>query len=216
MRQADKSFGSLARDILDGNLDDEMKVSNITGSSTFFNTTERVARDKRLLQEIINNELKRLKVYEARNPNSTFSTNQKLLIDKLEAELADNNEIEGIYSFAENALDTLSKLDNRLVALQNTPATSVNGRAKILRDVRNYLYSYKHIVDDIRAALIDEERYDDNRYGERVRVTMNNITTLLGDLFVKYKNTSLPSFVSFIKPFVGESIIVPLANGKEK
>lgn len=216
MRQADKSFGSLARDILDGNLDDEMKVSNITGSSTFFNTTERVARDKRLLQEIINNELKRLKVYEARNPNSTFSTNQKLLIDKLEAELADNNEIEGIYSFAENALDTLSKLDNRLVALQNTPATSVNGRAKILRDVRNYLYSYKHIVDDIRAALIDEERYDDNRYGERVRVTMNNITTLLGDLFVKYKNTSLPSFVSFIKPFVGESIIVPFGKWKGK
>ena len=216
MRQADKAFGSLARDILDGNLDDAMDVSNITGTSSFFNTTERVARDKKLLQEIINNELKRLKVYEARNPNSTFSANQWLLIDKLEVELADNNEIEGIYSFAENTLELLGKLDARLVAIQNTPASSINDRAKVLRDVRNYLYSYKHIVDDIRVALIDEERHSDNRYGERVRVLMDNITTLLGDLFVKYNDASMPLFVSFIKPFVGESITVPFGKWKGK
>ena len=216
MRQADKSFGSLARDILDGNLDDAMDVSNITGTSMFFNTTERVARDKKLLQEIINNELKRLKVYEARNPNSTFSTNQRLLIDKLEMELAESNEIEGIYSFAENTLELLGKLDNRLVAIQNAPASTVNERAKVLRDVRNYLYSYKHVVDDIRVALIDEERFADNRYGERVRVLMGNITTLLGDLFVKYNNASMPLFVSFIKPFVGESIVVPFGKWKGK
>lgn len=216
MKQADKAFGSLARDILDGNLDDAMDISNITGTSSFFSTTERVARDKKLLQEIINNELKRLKVYEARNPNSTFSVNQRLLIDRLEAELADNNEIEGIYSFAENTLEVLGNLDARLVAIQNTPASSINERAKVLRDIRNYLYSYEHIVNDIKVALIDEERYDNNRYGERVRVLMNNITTLLGDLFVKYNNASMPLFVSFIKPFVGESIAVPFGKWKGK
>lgn len=216
MKQADKAFGSLARDILDGNLDDAMDISNITGTSSFFSTTERVARDKKLLQEIINNELKRLKVYEARNPNSTFSVNQRLLIDRLEVELADNNEIEGIYSFAENTLEVLGNLDARLVAIQNTPASSINERAKVLRDIRNYLYSYEHIVNDIKVALIDEERYDNNRYGERVRVLMNNITTLLGDLFVKYNNASMPLFVSFIKPFVGESIAVPFGKWKGK
>lgn len=216
MKQADKAFGSLARDILDGNLDDAMDISNITETSSFFNTTERVARDKKLLQEIINNELKRLKVYEARNPNSAFSVNQRLLIDRLEVELADNNEIEGIYSFAENTLEVLGNLDARLVAIQNTPASSINERARVLRDIRNYLYSYEHIVNDIRVALIDEERYDNNRYGERVRVLMDNITTLLGDLFVKYNNASMPLFVSFIKPFVGESIAVPFGKWKGK
>lgn len=216
MKQADKAFGFLARDILDGNLDDAMDISNITGTSSFFSTTERVARDKKLLQEIINNELKRLKVYEARNPNSTFSVNQRLLIDRLEEELVDNNEIEGIYSFAENTLEVLGNLDARLVAIQNTPASSINERAKVLRDIRNYLYSYEHIVNDIKVALIDEERYDNNRYGERVRVLMNNITTLLGDLFVKYNNASMPLFVSFIKPFVGESIAVPFGKWKGK
>lgn len=216
MRQADKAFGTLAKDILDGNLDDDMSISNITGTSRFFNTTERATRDKKLLQGIINNELKRLKVYESRNPNSSFSSTQKLLIDKLEVDLASNNELEGIYSFAENTLDLLGKLDARLVAVQNTPASSINDKAKVLRDIRNYLYSYKHIVDDIREALIDEEKYEDNRYGERVRVLMDNITTLLGDLFVKYNNTSMPLFVNFIKPFVGDSITVPFGKWKGK
>lgn len=216
MKQADKDFGTIARDILNGNLDDTISLSNITESQTFYNATERVRRDKKLLQSIIKNELKRLKVYEARNPNSTFGTSQKLLINRLETELADNNEIEGIYSFADNTLDLLGKLDSRLIALQNTPAASLNERAKVLRDVRNYLYSYKHITDDIRTALIDEERYADNRYGQRVRVLMDNITTLLGDLFVKYNNVSMPLFVSFIKPFVGESITVPFGKWKGK
>ena len=216
MKQADKAFGTLARDILDGNMDDIMSISNITESRTFYNTTERIARDKKLLQNIIDNELKRLKVYEARNPNSTFSTTQKLLINQLEMELAENNEIEGIYAFADNTLELLGKLDSRLIALQNTPGTSINEKAKVLRDVRNYLYSYKHIIDDIRVALIDEERFDDNRYGQRVRVLMDNVTTLLGDLFVKYNNVSMPLFVSFIKPFVGDSITVPFGKWKGK
>lgn len=216
MRQADKAFSSLASDILDGNMDDVLSIKNITEDSKFFNTTERIQRDKKLLQDIINNELKRLKVYETRTPNSTFNTNQRLLIDKLEIELADNNEIEGIYSFAENALDMLGKLDTRLVALQNTPSSSINDRAKVLRDVRNYLYSYKHIVEDIRTALINEESFDDNRYGQRVRVVLDNVATLLGDLFIKYNNTSMPLFVSFIKPFVGESIVVPFGKWKGK
>ena len=75
--------------------------------------------------------------------------------------------------------------------MQNTPATNVNERAGVLRDVRNYLYSYKHITDDIRKTLIDEEKYADNRYGQRVRVVLDNTTTLLGDLFVRYNNVAM-------------------------
>ena len=216
MKEADKNFGSLAQQILDGSMDEAIDISNITSSGVFYNTSERVARDKKLLQGIIENELKRLKIYEKRNPNSQFSANQRLLIDRLDIELADNNEIEGIYTFVENALEELTKVSNRLTMLQNTPATNVNERAGVLRDVRNYLYSYKHITDDIRKALIDEERYADNRYGQRVRVVLDNTTTLLGDLFVRYNNVAMPLFVDFIKPFVGESITVPFGKYKGK
>ena len=95
--EADKDFGRLARDILNGRMDEEISIDNIKSSDLFYQTNERIQRDRKVLQNIINNELKRLKIYEERNPNSQFSTNQRLLIDRLEMELDDNNEIEGIY-----------------------------------------------------------------------------------------------------------------------
>lgn len=214
--EADKDFGRLARDILNGRMDEEISIDNIKSSDLFYQTNERIQRDRKVLQNIINNELKRLKIYEKRNPNSQFSTNQRLLIDRLEMELYDNNEIEGIYSFLDNVLEELQKVSYRLELLRDTPATNVNERASVLRDVRNYMYSYKNIIEDIRKALVDEERYDDNRYGQRVRVLLNDTSNLLGDLFVKYNSVSMPLFVDFIKPFVGENIMIPFGKFKGK
>ena len=216
MYEADKDFGRLARDILNGRMDEEINVENINSSGLFYQINERIQRDKKLLQDIINNELKRLKIYEKRNPNSKFDANQRLLIDRLELELEDNNEIEGIYVFLENALEELQKVSSRLEVLRNTSATNINERASVLRDVRNYIYSYKNIIEDIREALVDEERYTDNRYGQRVRVVLDNTAILIGDLFVKYNNVSMPLFVDFIKPFVGENIMIPFGKFKGK
>lgn len=216
MYEADKDFGRLARDILNGRMDEEINIENINSSGLFYQTNERVQRDRRLLQDIMNNELKRLKIYEKRNPNSQFSANQRLLIDRLELELADNNEVEGIYAFLDNALEELQKVSSRLEVLRNTPATNANERASVLRDVRNYMYSYKNIIEDIRKALVDEERHTDNRYGQRVRVALDNASILIGDLFVKYNDVSMPLFVDFIKPFVGENIMIPFGKFKGK
>lgn len=212
MKESDKDFGYLAQQILNGNMD--INIKNIQSNELFYSTNERISRDKKLLQNIIKNEKKRLKIYEKRNPNSQFNINQRLFIDRLEVELAENNEIEGIYTFVENALEELGKVDKRLITMLNTPASNINERANVLRDVRNYLYSYKRIIEDIREALIDEERYDDNRYGQRVRVVLDNSTVLIDDLFKKYNSVAMPLFVDFIKPFVGTGIEVPFAKWK--
>lgn len=216
MYEADKDFGKLAVDILTGSLDNQINVDNINSSELYFSTQERVARDQKLLQNVIEEELKRLKIYEARNPNSQFNTNQRLMIDKLEMDLMSNTEIEGIYSYATTALEELEKVNNRLSVLANTPATSLNERAAVLRDVRNYIYSYSSIIKSIREALVDEENFEDNRYGSRVRVVLDNVTTLIDDLYIKYTKSAMPVFVDFIKPFTGESIVVPFGKYQGK
>lgn len=216
MYDADKDFGKLAKDILTGRMSGVINVDNINSSGLLYQTNERIQRDRKLLQDIINNELKRLKIYEKRNPNSQFSINQRLFIDQLELELTDNNEIEGIYAFLNNALEELGKVNNRLEGLNNTTATDMKERAIVLRNVRNYIYSYKNIIEDIRKALVNEERYADNRYGQRIRVVLDNTSTLIGDLYVKYNDLSMPLFVDFIKPFVGESIMIPFGKFKGK
>nr|DAG94161.1 MAG TPA: hypothetical protein [Crassvirales sp.] len=216
MLSADSNFAQLANDILTGQLDEAINVENIATSEAFYSTTERVDRDKKLLQKIIDNELKRLKIYEKRNPNSQFSANQRLLIDRLELELADNSEIEGIYMFLDNALEELRKVSSRLEVLRNTPASNLNERAGVLRDIRNYMYSYKRIADSVREALREEEKSTDNRYGQRVRVALDNVTTMLNDLAVDYNTISMPLFVDFIKPFVGDNLVVPFGKYKGK
>ena len=214
--EADKEFGVLARDILTGRLDDKIDVSNIHSSGLLYKTDERIQRDKKLLQDIINNELKRLKVYEKRNPSSNFDSKQRLLIDSLERELASNQELEGIYSFLENAVETLKALNNRILAIDKEESSSVNKKASVLRDIRNYIYSYKNIIDDIRVALLDEEKYEDNRYGERVRVVLDNTARLIDDLTIKYNEAAMPLFVDFIKPFLGQNVVIPFGKYKGK
>ena len=216
MLEADRGFSRLAGDILAGRMDEAIDVGNIGTSEAFYSVTERVDRDRALLQKIIDNELKRLMIYEKRNPDSRFSTNQRLLIDRLELELADNSEIEGIYMFLDNALEELGKVSNRLEALRNAPATGLNERAGVLRDIRNYMYSYRRIADSVREALREEEKSPDNRYGRRVRVALDNVTTMLDDLAVDYNTVSMPLFVDFIRPFVGDSLVVPFGKYRGK
>lgn len=214
MYEADKKFGALATDILSGSMNNKMSLDNIKSSGLFYQTNERVERDRKLLKQIRDNESKRLKIYEQRNPKSKFSSNQRLLIDRLELELATNNEIEGIYVFAQNALEELGKLKTRLRTIQSTPTTDVNEKASVLRDIRNYLKSYTSITKDIRQVLIEEEKYEDNRYGQRIRVVLDNITVLLDDLYSEYKEISMPLFINYMKPFLGDSVTVQLGKYK--
>lgn len=213
---ADRTFGSLASDILSGSMNSQISVNNITSSDRFYNTSERITRDKALLNDIIAQESKRLNIYGRRNPNGKFTMEQKLIIDKLQLDLAENNEIEGIYSFSEHALNQLQQLSNRMSVIINTPVSDINDRAGILRDVRNYIYSYGSIADDIRKALVDEERYKDNRYGQRVRVVLDNISIMINDLKVTYNSAAMPLFEEYITPFLGNGIKVLFGKYKGK
>lgn len=215
MIEADKAFGNFAKDILNGSFDSDIDIANIKEVDKLYSTTEeRIDRDKKLLRKIIDNELKRLKVYESRNSKSKFDEKQRQLIDSLELKLIENNEIEGIYEFVTNTFNVLKSLNSRLIALSSS--SSVKEKAGVLRDIRNYLFSFKHIIKDTRSALLDEELHKDNRYGEGVRIELKNIEDLMADLYLKYTKVALPLFVDFIKPFLGEGLTVPFGKWKGK
>lgn len=211
MYEADKNFGTYAKQILEGSLDNQIDIDNINGG-VLYSTDERIQRDKKVLNNIIANELKRLKIYEQRSGNSKFSDTQREFINDLELKLATNEEIEGIYEFLDTALKELEKVKNRLVVIAGTEGANLNTSASVLRDVRNYIFSYKRMLDFIREATIDEEKYADNRYGTRMRVVLDNTTTLLNDVYAMYNKTALPIFVDFLKPYIGDSLNIPFGK----
>jgi hypothetical protein len=215
MLETDKEFSTFAKDILGGRLDDKIKLSNIHTSEKFFNLDDRINRDKVLLQSIIDTELKRLKIYKQRN-NTHFDVSQTLFINTLEMALDENNEIEGIYIYLSKALKTLSDLSTKLAMLNGETSSTINDKAKVLRDIKNYLHSYISIVSDIRSALLDEEKFADNRYGAKIREAVNQVTNLVEDLRSDYIKYSMPLFVDFIKPVIGDSIEIPFGKWKGK
>lgn len=215
IRQADEHFSVLARNILDGSIDEELDINNLSKGGKLYNLSERVARDQKLLQNIIDKELKRLTIYEKRNSSSTFNTKQQQLINELTSKLAAHNEIEGIYSFLDNTLNTLEQLNNRLISLQ-VPGVTTQEKARVLRDIRNYLYSYRGTLSDIRSAALDERKLTDDRYGDRVKEALKETENSLDDLFEEYRKTAMPLFIDFLKPFVGEGIVVPFGKWKGK
>ena len=212
MIEADKEVGRLAKDILSGKIDDEINIKNISSSDKFFQVSERVERDLNILRKIIETEAKRLNIYKTRNPNSRFEATQTEFLKKLTKDLKEKRELEGIFSYLDNTLKELGKVSKRLEALREDTDSGLNKKAYVLRDVRNYLFSYSSTLEDIREALIEEEDLNDNRYGERTRVLINEVSNLLDDLFINYEKIANPIFLEFLRQYVGDSVTI---KGKE-
>lgn len=214
MREADNTAGNIAKGILNGSIIDQIKLENITETEEFYNLEERVQRDKDLLESIRNSELKRYHIYKGRHKSESFSVAQEALIKNIESHIAQDTIIEGIYEYIQETLTTLKNLSERLKQIVEDPNASLNKKASVLRDIRNYFYSYEFIYDEVLKALLEEGSESDNRYGERVKVAVESTIVLLRTLKSNYEKAAMPLFVEFIKPYIGDGITVPFGKYK--
>lgn len=216
--EADKQSSHIANELINGNLDSVLDNNNIdTQIHKLYQLSSTVKRDKQLLQSILENEVKRLEIYTQRQNSSKFEEKQRLLIDKLQLSIENNNEIQGLYEFLDNALSQLHASFNRLITVDNDSSLTSNEKCRILRDVRNYYYSYKNIMKTIRQAFLEESYLEEvNRYGERVKIALKDAGDLLDNLKEEYTKVAMPIFIDFIKQFMGESITVPFGKYKGK
>ena len=79
----------------------KIKLSNITTTEKFYNLNEMIERDEKLLNRIIDVEIKRYKIYSKRSPNSKFDAKQQQLLTNLEESLKRHDALQGIYTFLE-------------------------------------------------------------------------------------------------------------------
>lgn len=210
--QADKDLGSIARGILSGQLNDSIKRENITETEMFYNLADRVQRDRELLRKLINQELKRLKIYQSRYPEGDITLNQQKLIQDLERSLAEHNEIEGIYSFIDNAISECRVLDARITILQNSPGMGNNEKARLLREIRNSYNSYSTIIDTIREASVNEKKFSDDRYRLKINEALDTLEVVLKNLNASYLDISGSLFENVVAPFIGDDLVVPFGK----
>jgi len=190
-------------------------LNNIHKSEKFYQVSNSINSNKELLTKIIEREVKRLHIYSQRAPDSKFTETQQQLITTLQANIIEHTEIEGIYSFLEHATNQLEALSKRLKVLNETQEVNYNDKARVLRDIRNYLSSYTGIIEDIRMS-IKEDSKEENKYKSNALDLSTKLLSLITDLSSAYKQSSFPLFADFLKLYVGDSISVPLGNNKDK
>lgn len=193
--EVNKELSSLAKDILTGNV--KLSISNISSTDRFYQIEEKVSNDIRLLNQIKDRELKMLKLYKTKDGESP-SLDTLLHINTLETSIRGNEIIEGINEFIQSALTELKRVEEELTTMrQDTP----RDRAKIIRNMRNYLESYSASIDDV-MEILSNNKLSDNRYDAKVRESIKELQYLLKEVSVIHKQESLKNVSEFLEPFI--------------
>lgn len=210
---ANNTASKIAKGVLNGALENDISVYNIQKPGLLYSVSNKISKEKQVLEAIIENKTKAYNIAAKRNPDGKFTKAQQLFLDKLETDLLDNNELKGIYSALEDAVTNLTSVENRFTAL-STGDTPLKEKAKTLRAARDFMFGYAGMIKDIKDVLMDESKDDDENYYESIRSLVDDTTILLDTLFLKYEKIARPLFADFLKPIMGDSVNV--AFGKNK
>lgn len=217
-KKADVYANTLATNILRGNLKNEIKLQNISETTSYFKTEKRVNTKKALYEQIINMEAKRLKIYKQSNvrASDTYIEKTSEKIKELEKALVENTVHAGMYTFIKDALEELKKQEAILLNF-NDANNTIAIKASILRNTRNFIYAYSPIIDAIRADIL-EDTTENPFYDEDITKSINDTALLLNKLHLQYEKLAKPLFISFIEPFLGteKAIVIPFGKNKGK
>ena len=141
-----------------------------------------------------------MKVY---GDKEDFSAAQQVFINKLQADLQNHQEIQGILEYMNNSLSVLGNLEKRMAKI-GSGELSKEEEFKALRNVRNYLNSYGVIMNDIRKQMNEASREGDDSIKENIKDILNQNDIIIKDLASDFYEIAKDKFTEFIRPFVGD------------
>lgn len=210
MNDANKDAGRLAKEILSGHLDNDISLSNIGESGVFYSTTKTLNKIDELLRKIIDNENRRYIVYNSRGKRN-FNAKQQDFIMELVSKLHSNESKLGVTRFLENTNEIIGQVNNRLKELVDTPPASMNDYALVLRDVRNYIYSYDNILKEMKSSMREAAK---GEFSDDIKKSIDDTLYFLGNLKLDYTELAKPLFTQFIKAYFGDSKVIPFGKHK--
>lgn len=210
VQQAQNEANQIAQDITTGKFN--LRVNSPQYNRQFYSLTSKVDRDVNLLNRIIEQELKRLKIY---GKKEDFNAAQQAYIEELNQSIAENQALEGIYKYIQTSLGVLEKLQGRLSTVVDMDAP-LNEKMSALRNIRNYMSSYGSIILEIRKDMNAASAEGDNRFKDKLRNLLDQNTVIIQDLSADFYDVSKTLFTDFIRPFVGDGLSITITRDKYK
>lgn len=202
----------------------QLDISSRDYSKRLFNLGNNVSRDYNILKRIIQQERKRLAIYgkgakatarEREERRGLFDERQKLFINKLNSDLENHRELEGIYTYLTEAVRMLRQLSDKLDTVHNSQ-TSWKDKFSALRNIRDYMSSYGSIMEELRQEMYKAKQEGDMRFKEKLQESLDEFSGLLARLGSDWVEVSKDEFARFLAPFEGESISMSIRGERKQ
>lgn len=202
----------------------QLDISSRDYSKRLFNLGNNVSRDYNILKRIIQQERKRLAIYgkgakatarEREEGRGSFDERQKLFINKLNSDLENHRELEGIYTYLTEAVRMLRQLSDKLDTVHNSQ-TSWKDKFSALRNIRDYMSSYGSIMEELRQEMYKAKQEGDMRFKEKLQESLDEFSGLLARLGSDWVEVSKDEFARFLAPFEGESISMSIRGERKQ
>lgn len=212
----DNLMSSLSRDILNGTRQITQEDIKASQRETQFNAlSDRIDRNIEILRNAAKIETKRYKITKATAKKDAAKT---LVNSILQYTTEDADTAEGLFNYAKHALGELRNLEAQF---QMADSMTPKQKFGFLRSVRMYTQSYGSFIEALNDAIIEDESEDDNMFlqdfelnGEMVSIqeVLKELNDLSKNLARRYIKMAWPAFAEFLKPFIGEEIVIPFGK----
>lgn len=202
----------------------KLDISSRDYNKRLFNLDNEVSRDHNILKRIIQQERKRLSIYgkgakatarEREEKKGSFDEKQKLFIDKLNNDLENHRELDGIYTYLTEAIKTLRQLSDKLDSVHNSNSTWKD-KFSALRSIRDYMSSYGSIMEELRQEMYKAKQEGDMRLKEKLQDSLDEFSGLVARLGSDWAEVSKDEFARFLQPFEGESISMTIRGERKQ
>lgn len=214
---ADLAMSQLAKKILNGTkVITAEDIAQSQRNLKFNALSDRITRNIEILKAAENTELKRYRISSDSNKGKT-----KDLISTLRNySQEDADTAKGILYYAQTALGELKAYNESIKDIDNM---SLNGKFSYLRGLKLYVDSYGQFIGAVNEAMIDEEGEENNMFlnnievdGQEINIKsiIEELNNLNIELQKRFNRIASASFTEFLKPFLGQDIIVPFGKLK--
>lgn len=218
---ANQIASKLARQLLSGQLLDQMSLDNISESEEFLQLQKQVQQDLTDKHDVLSNLMKleqerfailkkRAEYYNKKSVKSKAMTQTESQIAKLKAAMKAHRAEDALYSYLEGVLPYLANSEKQLTdtILAGRPA---NVLCKRLNTTRDILYSVARALDTIEEAI----RNGEVENSQELQDSIDKIASIHRRFYNKYKQTAQQMFEQMLANVYGEhGITVEIGKNK--
>ena len=220
--EANDIASKLAQSLFGGKILDQMSINNIQFSGKLLSDVKVDLTHKNdILSKILKNELKRLAIFKKKlafvkkEESSPAIDATEKQIAKLESAIRNYKTEEAIITYMNDAVEFLKRTNDKLDEMLALNASNGGEKANIvcrrLNTVRDTLFSFAKVIDDVNKAIEDGEIQD----SEILTDAINKTSGVLTKFFQKYNSIAKIYFEEMLSNVYGKDGVT-VTIGKNK